>query len=45
VRSESGAVFPSSSISGSLKMGRVELVKKDWLRFITFVKLCLVELL
>jgi hypothetical protein len=52
VRVESGSLFQGSTGSGmtslasnSYKMGRVELVKKDWLRFITFVKMCLMQLL
>lgn len=40
VRSESSGTY-----SNSAKMNRMELVKKDWLRFITFVKLCLTQLL
>lgn len=39
VRTESG------SAGGSSKMSRVELVKRDWLRFIIFVKMCLIQLL
>lgn len=40
VRSESSGTYPNSA-----KMNRIEMVKKDWLRFITFVKLCLTQLL
>ena len=41
----SGTMFSASSAGGSGKIGRIELVKKDWLRFVTFVKLCLFQLL
>ena len=40
VRAESSGTYSSSA-----KMNRMEMVKKDWLRFITFVKLCLTQLL
>lgn len=45
IRTESSGTMFSGSTGGSGKMGRIELVKKDWLRFVTFVKLCLVQLL
>ena len=35
----------SSSFQSSAKAGRVDALKKDWLRFITFIKLFLIQLL
>ena len=35
----------SSSFQSSAKAGRIEALKRDWLRFITFIKLFLIQLL
>ena len=45
IRSDTTAVNYPGSGGGSIKLSRMEVIKKDWLRFITFVKLCVIQLL
>jgi hypothetical protein len=47
VRSSSSATETAAGagLTMSSRQAKIELVKKDWLRFITFIKLCLIQLL
>ena len=42
---DSSSSHGSNSFQTSAKAGRIEALKRDWLRFITFIKLFLIQLL